>query len=286
MRGPHILIIDEKGELLYADDQVRDAFDSKSPGHYRFEKIPLGRMGGAATYLVKVYPPEDELIKFFSVFIHEFKNPLGAIRALAQSLEAKFRASPDQVEKIKAYTGRIIKEIDRLNALLASVKYIARPVIRYMVDFNLSEVAKTVVDLYREELYQKGIRIRLGLEQHDIIFRGNPDSFHQILSNLIKNAQEALVNRKEGEIDVGLCLHNNIVEIEVIDNGKGIPDEILESLGKKPFVTTKPYGMGLGLFVVDTLTRGCSGSLELAKGPSGNGTKVKISLPLLRVSEV
>lgn len=286
MRGPHILIIDEEGELLYADDQVKDAFVSKSPGHYRFEKIPLGRMGGATTYLVKVYPPEDELIKFFSVFIHEFKNPLGAIRALAQSLEAKFRSSAEQVEKIKAYTGRIIKEIDRLNTLLASVKYIARPAIRYMVDFNLSELAQTVVDLYREELHQKGIAIRLALEKDDIIFRGNPDSFHQILSNLIKNAQEALVNRKDGEIQVGLRLHNNRVEIKVIDDGKGIPEDMLESLGKKPFVTTKPYGMGLGLFVVDTLTRGCGGSLTLAKGPSGYGTTVKISLPLLRLSEV
>jgi signal transduction histidine kinase len=286
MRGPHILIIDEEGELLYADDQVKDAFDSKSPGHYRFEKIPLGRMGGAATYLVKVYPPEDELIKFFSVFIHEFKNPLGAIRALAQSLEAKFRSSAEQVEKIQAYTGRIINEIDRLNALLASVKYLARPAIRYLVDFNLSEVANTVVDLYREELRQKGISIGLTVEKHDIIFRGNPDSFHQILSNLIKNAQEALVNSTAGKIHIGLRLHNNTVEIEVIDNGKGIPEEMLESLGKKPFVTTKPYGMGLGLFVVDTLTRGCSGSLALAKGPGGYGTKVKISLPLLRLDEV
>ena len=286
MRGPNILIIDEEGELLYADDQVRDAFDAKSPGHYRFEKIPLGRMGGAPTYLVKVYPPEDELIKFFSVFIHEFKNPLGAIRALAQSLEAKFKSSAEQVEKIKAYTGRIINEIDRLNALLASVKYIARPAIRYMVDFNLSEVAQTVVDLYREELHQKGITIRLVSEKNDITFRGNPDSFHQIISNLIKNAQEALVDRKGGKIQVGLRLHNNIVEIEVIDNGKGIPEDMLESLGKKPFVTTKPYGMGLGLFVVDTLTRGCSGSLAFTKGPSGHGTTVKISLPLLRINEV
>ena len=286
MRGPQILIVDEEGELLYADDQVKDAFDSKSPGHYRFEKIPLGSMGGAATYLVKVYPPEDELISFFSVFIHEFKNPLGAIRALAQSLEAKFRSSVEQVEKIKAYTGRIINEIDRLNALLASVKYIARPAIRYMVDFNLSEVAQTVVDLYREELHQKNIKIQLALEKDDIVFRGNPDSFHQILSNLIKNAQEALVNRKDGEIQVGLRLHNNLVEIEVIDNGKGIPEEMLESLGKKPFVTTKPYGMGLGLFVVDTLTRGCSGTLALAKGPNGYGTTVTISLPHLRLNEV
>jgi signal transduction histidine kinase len=286
MRGPHILIIDEGGELLYADEQVKDAFASKSPGHYRFEKIPLGRMGGSATYLIKVFPPEDELIKFFSVFIHEFKNPLGAIRALAQSLEAKFRSSAEQVEKIKAYTGRIINEIDRLNALLASVKYIARPAIRYMVDFNLSEVAHQVVDLYREELRQKGITIRLTSEQENITFKGNPDSFHQILSNLIKNAQEALVNRKEGEIHVVLHLHNNVVEIEVIDNGKGIPVEVRESLGKKPFVTTKPYGMGLGLFVVETLTRGYYGTLEFSQGLHDHGTKVKISLPLLKFEEV
>lgn len=286
MRGPHILIIDEGGELLYADDQVKDAFNSKSPGHYRFEKIPLGLIGGTATYLVKVFPPEDELINFFSVFIHEFKNPLGAIRALAQSLEAKFKSSTEQVEKIKAYTGRIINEIDRLNALLASVKYIARPAIRYMVDFNLSEVAHQVVDLYREELRQKGITIRLTSEQEDITFKGNPDSFHQILSNLIKNAQEALVNRKEGEIHVVLRLHNNVVGIEVIDNGKGIPVEVRESLGKKPFVTTKPYGMGLGLFVVETLTRGYYGTLEFSQGLHDHGTKVKISLPLFKFEEV
>lgn len=280
------MIIDEEGELLYADDQVRDAFDSKSPGHYRFEKIPLGGKGGAATYLVKIYPPEDELIKFFSIFIHEFKNPLGAIRALAQSLEAKFKSSAEQVEKIKAYTGRIINEIDRLNALLASVKYISRPAIRYMVNFNLSKVAQEVVALYREELHQKGIAIQLTLAQKDIMFRGNPDSFHQMLSNLIKNAQEALVEAKGGMITVSVGLHNNTVELEVVDNGKGIPAEVLESLGKKPFITTKPYGMGLGLFVVETLTRGCNGSLTFGQGPSGRGTKVKISLPLLRMDEV
>ena len=287
MTGPHILIINEEGELLYADDQVKDAFESKSPGHYRFEKIPLIDTGKEKTYLVKVYPPEDDLIRFFSIFIHEFKNPLGAIRALAQSLEAKFRASAEQEEKIKAYTGRIIIEIDRLNSLLASIKYISRPAIRYMVNFNLTEVAQEVVGLYREELRLKGIDIQLEQqEKGDIIFRGNPDSFHQMFSNLIKNAQEALIEEKGGKITVVLALRNNTVEIEVIDNGKGIPDEVVASIGKKPFITTKPYGMGLGLFVVETLTKGCSGSLAFDRGPGGRGTKVKLSLPLLRLAEV
>jgi signal transduction histidine kinase len=286
MSGPYIMVVDEGGELLYADDVLKDAFESKSPGHYRFEKIPLGSKGGEATYLVKVYPPEEDLIKFFSIFIHEFKNPLGAIRALAQSLEAKFKSDADTKDKIHAYTGRIINEIDRLNSLLASVKYISRPAIRYMVNFNLSEVAQEAVDLYREELRQKGIGIQLELKEKDIIFRGNPDSFHQILSNLIKNAQEALIGRKGGEIKVRLALRNHTVEIEVIDNGRGIPEGVLASLGKKPFITTKPYGMGLGLFVVETLTKGSNGSLEIAQGPGGIGTKVKISLPLLRIDEV
>ena len=286
MSGSHILIIDEEGELLYADEQVRDAFESRAPGHYRFEKIPLQGKGGTTTYLIKVHPPEDELIKFFSIFIHEFKNPLGAIRALAQSLEAKFKSSAEDVEKIKAYTGRIINEIDRLNALLASIKYISRPAIRYMVNFNLSEVAREVVDLYREELRQKGIDIQMEIEKKNITFRGNPDSFHQMLSNLIKNAQEAVIDKEGGSIAVGLSVQNNNVVIEVTDNGKGISEEVLASLGKKPFITTKPSGMGLGLFVVETLTKGCGGSLDFSSGPRGQGTKVKISLPLLRLAEV
>jgi signal transduction histidine kinase len=286
MSGPYILVVDEGGELLYADDVLKDAFESKSPGHYRFEKISLTDKGGVAAYLIKVFPPEEDLIKFFSVFIHEFKNPLGAIRALAQSLEAKFRSDAEHKEKINAYTGRIINEIDRLNSLLGSVKYISRPAIRYMVNFNLSEIAQEAVDLYREELRQKGIDIELELEDKDIIFRGNPDSFHQILSNLIKNAQEALTGRKGGEVKVRLALHHNTVEIEVTDNGRGIPEGVMSSLGRKPFITTKPYGMGLGLFVVETLTKGCNGSLEFGKGLGDGGTKVKISLPLLRIDEV
>jgi signal transduction histidine kinase len=286
MSGPYIMVVDERGELLYADDVLKDAFESKSPGHYRFEKIPLTGKGGAASHLVKVYPPEEDLIKFFSVFIHEFKNPLGAIRALAQSLEAKFKSDTENKNKINAYTGRIITEIDRLNSLLGSVKYISRPAIRYMVNFNLSEIAQEAADLYREELHQKGIDIELELQKKDIIFRGNPDSFHQILSNLIKNAQEALIGRKGGKIKVRLALRNNTVEIEVMDNGRGIPEGVMASLGKKPFITTKPYGMGLGLFVVETLTKGSNGSLEFERGPDGSGTRVKISLPLLRIDEL
>jgi signal transduction histidine kinase len=285
MSGPYILVVDERGEIVYADDVVRDAFESKSPGHYRFEKIPLGGTGDTPAYLVKVYPPEDELIKFFSIFIHEFKNPLGAIRALAQSLEAKFKSNAEYTDKIKVYTGRIISEIDRLNSLLASVKYISRPAIRYMVNFNFSEVVQEVADLYREELRQKGIDIQVELKKRDIMFRGNPDSFHQILSNLIKNAQEALIEKKGGEIKVGLALRNQSIELEVIDNGKGIPEEVLATIGKKPFVTTKPYGMGLGLFVVETLTKGYSGSLAFAQGP-GCGTRVTIAFPSLSMNEV
>ena len=282
MSGPYILVVDERGEILYADDVVKDAFESKSPGHYRFEKIPLTVTGEKTAYLVKVYPPEEELIKFFSVFIHEFKNPLGAIRALAQSLEAKFKSDADYTDKIKVYTGRIISEIDRLNSLLASVKYISRPAIRYMVDFNFAEIIQDVADLYREELRQKGIAIELELEKRDIMFRGNPDSFHQILSNLIKNAQEALLERKGGTIQILLTARNQSIELDVIDNGKGIPEEVMASLGKKPFVTTKPYGMGLGLFVVETLTKGYSGSVTFTPGPAGRGTRVTISFPSLR----
>jgi signal transduction histidine kinase len=155
-----------------------------------------------------------------------------------------------------------------------------------MVNFNLSELTKEVVALYREELHQKGIAIRLELEKSDIIFRGNPDSFHQMLSNLIKNAQEALIGEKGGAIKVGLAESDDTVEIEVVDNGKGIPEEVLASLGKKPFITTKPYGMGLGLFVVETLTKGYSGSLAFTQAPDGCGTKVTISLPLLRMDQV
>ncbi len=310
MSEPYILVIGEGGKLLYADDKAWEIFkssshqtDYESKGNliaqglgevlkesagtidlggknYRFTKIQWGNKFEGNVYLIKIYPAEDELINFFSILIHEFKNPLGAIRALAQSLEAKFKDSTGQREKIRAYTGRIIKEIDRLNSLLASVKYVSRPLIQDMQEFDLAGVMKEAVELYREELGQKGIQIEGSLGREMVPFWGTPDDFHQILSNLIKNAEEALVGAKDGKITVALRSTDDTVEIEVVDNGSGIDDEVLERIGRRPFASTKPSGMGMGLYVVETLLEKYKGDLSLCKGPRSCGTVAKVTLSL------
>ncbi|MBW2038882.1 MAG: HAMP domain-containing histidine kinase [Deltaproteobacteria bacterium] len=311
MREPYILIVDERGKLLHADDEVWEVLGSPgSRGYdpkvdlcaqglrvlleestgaielgkktYRFAKTAWKNKEGGDAYLIKIYPPEDELIKFFSALIHEFKNPLGAIRALAQSLEERFKFSFEQKDTIRAYTGRIIREIDRLNSLLASVKYVSRPLIKDMQEFDLAEVVKEAAELYQEELRQRGIRIEVSLGTEMVPFWGTPDDFHQILSNLIKNAEEALEGKRDGRITIALRCADDKVEVEVMDNGIGIDDEVLESIGRRPFATTKSCGMGMGLYVVETLLEKYEGDLSLSKGPRGCGTKAKVTILLKR----
>lgn len=309
MKGPYILIISEEGELLYADGEMWDVF--QSPGstndgsqidlfaqhldvlldeptgtvelggkNYRFVKTAWTNEAGGNTHLIKIYPPEDELISFFSILIHEFKNPLGAIRALAQSLEAKFKDSSEHKDKIMAYTARIIREIDRLNSLLSSVKYVSRPVIKDKLEFDLAEVVREAGELYQEELSQRGIRIEVSLGGERVLFWGIPDDFHQILSNLIRNAQEAVEGKRDGRIEITLRRSDDKVQIEVMDNGTGIGDGVLESIGSKPFITTKSSGMGMGLYVVGTLLEKYAGNLSLSKGPRGCGTVAIVTISL------
>ena len=309
MRGPFILIINERGELFFADDDVWEvlrlpsmktydlnklseqrlkAFLEKSAGtielegnEYRFvSKIAWESRTGQHMYLVKLYPPEDDLINFFSVLIHEFKNPLGAIRALAQSLEAKFKYTSEQREKVTAYTERIIKEIDRLNSFLDSIKYVSRPLKDTMKEFDLTKVVKEAIELYEEELTQRGIRIELIFETERVLFWGVPDDFHQILSNLIRNAEEAIEGVDDGRITVAIHATDEIVEIEVIDNGIGIDDEVLKKIGEKLFITTKLSGMGMGLYVVRNLLGKYDGDLSLSRGHQGRGTVAKVTLSL------
>ncbi len=99
----------------------------------------------------------------------------------------------------------------------------------------------------------------------------------QALLNLIENAHEA---SPEGtHVEVGLHADRDAVTVEVCDRGDGWPDVVREHLGE-PFVTTKPQGVGLGLYYVWTLMSALGGELTLADRPGG-GAVVRLRLPAL-----
>ncbi len=285
----YVLILDGSGKILYTDEELPEGKLSwetiktllegesgsvligQSNYHFRRISLPVGEKG---IHIVKLYPMEDSLLRVFSTFIHEFKNPLGAIRALAQALGRRMAGHPDE-GKIQEYVRMMIKEIDRLNTLVGSFKFLSRPTVRFMVPFDVAEVVKDTVSLYQEEFFEKGVSLRME-EGEDVPYFGNPDDFHQITANLLKNALEATA--RGDRVRVTVRAKGEKVIIEVLDTGEGIPDEVLEHLKKGELFTTKATGMGIGLYVVNHLLKRYHGELHLERRPEG-GTKAVVVLP-------
>ncbi len=106
---------------------------------------------------------------------------------------------------------------------------------------------------------------------------GNEDALHGVLLNLLTNALEATGGK--GRVSLVLSQPDaRHLEIEVADNGPGMPDAIRERIFE-PFFTTKPSGTGLGLAVVDWVVRAHGGKVWSVSAP-GDGTAFHILLPL------
>ncbi len=131
---------------------------------------------------------------------------------------------------------------------------------------------------------QKNVDIdfQMRTENYGLFAKVNPAAFKIILSNLINNSVEAFEG-DSGEIHVNLLTdENGQIVIEVMDNGKGIPREVLPQLMKEGASFGKKKGTGLGLFHASKTIQSWNGFIKI-QSTEKTGTSVKISLP--RVSE-
>jgi signal transduction histidine kinase len=97
-----------------------------------------------------------------------------------------------------------------------------------------------------------------------------------VLDNLLLNALEALGD--EGEVRIRTVAHNGSVSLEMSDTGPGIPDSVLRAGLFTPFNTTKPHGLGIGLYQVKFIVHAHGGHLQVTSAP-GRGTAVRITFP-------
>ncbi len=224
--------------------------------------------------IINLIPFQKDLSHLYSMIIHELKNPIAAVRAMVQVMKNGIETGAITREKQLGYLHAILEEIDRMNRILGSIIKLSKPTVRFTFKFDLVETIKKAISLWVEELKRTNIKIRLITNRKNIFFTGNPDEFHQILNNLLRNSREALEGRKNPVIEVELAEEKDVVVIQVRDNGRGMDTETLERV-RSSFYSTKPDGLGLGLFVVKTLVRKNNGTIEIYSEP-GKGTTVEM----------
>ncbi len=197
---------------------------------------------------------------------HEVKNPLGGLRGAAQLLE---RELPNA--GLKEYTQVIIGEADRLQKLVNHMLGPSQLPKKRCV--NIHEVLERVRQLVQVES-PPDLLITRDYDPSIPDIYGDQDQLIQAILNIVRNASQAisgkgeiiLRSRTQRQFTIGQKCHRLVVRIDVIDNGPGIPVDVIEQIFY-PMVTGRADGTGLGLSIAQTLINQHGGVIECSSMP-------------------
>ena len=204
-----------------------------------------------------------------SAVAHSIRNPLSSIRT---SVELALDRDPGEFQEP---ANDIMAEVDKIEAWLRELLAFTRPgsIRREPVDVNA--VVRTTLESVNAQLVRKQLAAAATLPEPPPTAMADLSLLQQVLQSIVTNALDALP--EGGRLEVKTASADGRVSIVVHDHGPGISSENLEQVFK-PFFTTKPLGVGLGLPLARRLVERMGGTLDLVSR-AGEGTRVNIQLP-------
>jgi nitrogen fixation/metabolism regulation signal transduction histidine kinase len=216
---------------------------------------------------------------------HEIRNPLTPIQLSAERLQHKLINKLDEPDAriLKRSTETIVNQVEALKKMVNEFREYAKVPELEMCQVDINRLIREVLALYQTtDSGEDGVihpRISLELAGELTPVRGDPARLRQVIHNLLQNAQDALIAANDPSITVRTELNNSVIELSVIDNGKGFSEQV-EAHVFEPYVTTKPKGTGLGLPIVKKIIDEHGGTIQI-KNIQPHGAKVAITLPAL-----
>ena len=212
---------------------------------------------------------------------HEIKNPLGGIRGAAQLLEHEL-AELANAPALREYTQVIIKEADRLQDLMQRLLTPQRPM--HPGPVSIHEVLERVRSLLVAE-FPQALQVRRDYDTSLPDLVGDREQLIQAILNIARNAAQAmqgagmitLRTRAARQVTLAKKRYRLAMELQVIDDGPGIPPDILERMFY-PLVSGREGGSGLGLTIAQNFVQHHHGTIECESRPGH--TAFIIRLPL------
>jgi len=187
-------------------------------------------------------------------------------------------------------TDTIIRQVGDIGRMVDEFSAFARMPKPAFEERNLSESIREAVFLI--EVAHPDITFSVGLPKEPLIGRFDARLMAQVLTNVIKNATEAIAavppeERGPGRIAVDAAGEGSQIVVEVIDNGIGLPKENRQRL-LEPYFTTREKGTGLGLAIVTKIVEDHGGRIDLLDSPEvatgGRGALIRITLPRIETA--
>ncbi|WP_163033480.1 PAS domain-containing protein [Pseudomonas viridiflava] len=261
-------VFDEQGRLIEIQAVGRDNTDVRRSRMQLNQSAKMATLGEMATGLA-----------------HEINQPLNVMRMAVVNVLKRLGRGDVDIEYLTEKLNRIDTQVQRAARVVDHMRVFGR---RSEIEEQLFDPAQAVegtVSMLAEGMKGKGVQLRIGEMSAPVQVRGHVDQLEQVLINLMVNARDALLSRRENDrefepwISVEVERDENIIRLVVQDNGGGIDPRLLERIFE-PFFTTKPIGVGtgLGLSVSYGIVDQMGGQLSVSN--VGEGARFLVELPI------
>jgi len=204
---------------------------------------------------------------------HEIKNPLSAIKSIAQVMGEDETLSQEYARDLSLIVG----ETDRLGQSVTQLLTFARKETPAELPSRANQLITSVVRLFQASAEKEGIKLSTKIEGDEELGGAAVSAVRVALSNLLLNALQATPSG--GEIAITEKIENGVLVILVQDSGPGVSADLRQRIWE-PFFTTKQRGTGLGLAIVRKRMQEAGGTARLAVRANGEGARFELRVPL------
>ena len=204
---------------------------------------------------------------------HEIKNPLSAIKSIAQVMGEDKNLNEDYARDLSLIVG----ETDRLGQSVTQLLTFARREAPRELPMRANQLVEAVVRLFEVNAQSEGKKLHVDVRSEEELNGAAVSAVRVALSNLLINALQA--TPAGGTISITEKIQEGHLVIAVEDGGAGIPSELRQRIWE-PFFTTKQRGTGLGLAIVRKRMQEAEGTARLASSTNGKGARFELWVPL------
>jgi signal transduction histidine kinase len=213
---------------------------------------------------------------------HEVKNPINAMVLHLELLRGKLITGDGEAfSGAQRHVDILAGEMQRLDRVVQTLADFSRPMELHLGEHDLRNVVEVVMELTTAELQENGVSLMVQTPAEPVMVRVDAELIQQALLNLLLNGMQAMPGG--GTIRIVIRREHQFAVVEVIDEGEGIPAEILPRIFELYF-TTKPKGSGIGLAMTYRILQLHGGAMEVRSNADVNsierGTTFTLRVPI------